>query len=67
MMMTEFYLFFALHFFSDEEGESNSEAPILEFRTTLSSLATLTKRFMLGRYLNGIPSITAKMLPTLDA
>ena len=43
--------------------------PILECWTTLSSLATLTKRIRLGAILVNIhrlPSITAKMLSTLD-
>lgn len=56
-------------YFSDKEGESNLEEPILECWTTLSSLATLTKGIRLGTILvnlHRIPSITAKMLSTLD-
>ena len=57
-------------YFSNKEDEApNSEDPILECWTTLSSLATLTKRIRLGAILVNIhrlPSITAKMLSTLD-
>jgi alkanesulfonate monooxygenase SsuD/methylene tetrahydromethanopterin reductase-like flavin-dependent oxidoreductase (luciferase family) len=56
-------------YFSGKEGEPNSEDPILECWTTLSSLATLTKRIRLGAILvniHRIPSVTAKMLSTLD-
>src|ERR671919_755361 len=56
-------------YFSDKEGESSSDDLILECWTTLSSLATLTKRIRLGAILvnlHRIPSITAKMLSTLD-
>jgi alkanesulfonate monooxygenase SsuD/methylene tetrahydromethanopterin reductase-like flavin-dependent oxidoreductase (luciferase family) len=57
-------------YFSNKEDEGpNSEDPILECWTTLSSLATLTKRIRLGAILVNIhrlPSITAKMLSTLD-
>ena len=63
-------------YFSDKEEEGdeqqlqpNSEDPILECCTTLSSLATLTKRIKLGAILvniHRIPSVTAKMLSTLD-
>lgn len=56
-------------YFSDKEGESSLDDPILECWTTLSSLATLTKRIRLGAILvnlHRIPSITAKMLSTLD-
>lgn len=53
----------------EDEEEPNSEDPILECWTTLSSLATLTKRIRLGAILvnmHRLPSITAKMLSTLD-
>ena len=53
----------------DDDEQPNSEDPILECWTTLSSLATLTKRIRLGAILVNIhrlPSITAKMLSTLD-
>jgi alkanesulfonate monooxygenase SsuD/methylene tetrahydromethanopterin reductase-like flavin-dependent oxidoreductase (luciferase family) len=57
-------------YFSNKENEEpSSEDPILECWTTLSSLATLTKRIRLGAILVNIhrlPSITAKMLSTLD-
>ena len=52
-----------------KEEESESVDPFLECWTTLSSLATLTKRIRLGAILVNIhrhPSITAKMLSTLD-
>jgi alkanesulfonate monooxygenase SsuD/methylene tetrahydromethanopterin reductase-like flavin-dependent oxidoreductase (luciferase family) len=54
----------------DKQQQPDSEEPILECWTTLSSLATLTKRIRLGAILvniHRIPSITAKMLSTLDA
>ena len=57
------------YFSNKEDEEPNSEDPILECWTTLSSLATLTKRIRLGAILVNIhrlPSITAKMLSTLD-
>ncbi|MGA7542757.1 MAG: LLM class flavin-dependent oxidoreductase [Nitrososphaeraceae archaeon] len=53
----------------DDDEQPNSEDPILECWTTLSSLATLTKRIRLGAILvniHRIPSVTAKMLSTLD-
>jgi alkanesulfonate monooxygenase SsuD/methylene tetrahydromethanopterin reductase-like flavin-dependent oxidoreductase (luciferase family) len=53
----------------DDEQQPNSENPILECWTTLSSLATLTNRIRLGAILvniHRIPSVTAKMLSTLD-
>ena len=56
-------------YFSNKDEAPNSEDPILECWTTLSSLATLTKRIRLGAILVNIhrlPSITAKMLSTLD-
>ena len=56
-------------YLSYKEEESKSEDPILECWTTLSSLATLTKRIRLGAILVNIhrtPSVTAKMLSTLD-
>ena len=57
-------------YFSDKKDEeSNSEDPILECWTTLSSLDTLTKRIRLGAILvniHRIPSVTAKMVSTLD-
>jgi alkanesulfonate monooxygenase SsuD/methylene tetrahydromethanopterin reductase-like flavin-dependent oxidoreductase (luciferase family) len=58
-------------YFSNKEDDEqpNSENPILECWTTLSSLATLTKRIRLGAILvniHRIPSVTAKMLSTLD-
>ena len=58
-------------YFSNKEDDEqpNSEDPILECWTTLSSLATLTKRIRLGAILvnmHRLPSITAKMLSTLD-
>jgi alkanesulfonate monooxygenase SsuD/methylene tetrahydromethanopterin reductase-like flavin-dependent oxidoreductase (luciferase family) len=57
------------YFSNKEDEEPSSEDPILECWTTLSSLATLTKRIRLGAILVNIhrlPSITAKMLSTLD-
>jgi alkanesulfonate monooxygenase SsuD/methylene tetrahydromethanopterin reductase-like flavin-dependent oxidoreductase (luciferase family) len=57
------------YFSNKGDEESNSEDPILECWTTLSSLATLTKRIRLGAILvnmHRLPSITAKMLSTLD-
>jgi alkanesulfonate monooxygenase SsuD/methylene tetrahydromethanopterin reductase-like flavin-dependent oxidoreductase (luciferase family) len=54
---------------NDEQQQPNSEDPILECWTTLSSLATLTKKIRLGAILvniHRIPSVTAKMLSTLD-
>ena len=57
------------YFSKKEDEEPNSEDPILECWTTLSSLATLTKRIRLGAILvniHRIPSVTAKMLSTLD-
>ena len=57
------------YFSNKEDEEPNSEDPILECWTTLSSLATLTKRIRLGAILvnmHRLPSITAKMLSTLD-
>jgi alkanesulfonate monooxygenase SsuD/methylene tetrahydromethanopterin reductase-like flavin-dependent oxidoreductase (luciferase family) len=57
------------YFSNKEDQEPNSEDPILECWTTLSSLATLTKRIRLGAILvnmHRLPSITAKMLSTLD-
>jgi alkanesulfonate monooxygenase SsuD/methylene tetrahydromethanopterin reductase-like flavin-dependent oxidoreductase (luciferase family) len=57
------------YFSNKEDEEPNSEDPILECWTTLSSLATLTKTIRLGAILVNIhrlPSITAKMLSTLD-
>ena len=54
---------------NDEQQQPNSEGPILECWTTLSSLATLTKKIRLGAILvniHRIPSVTAKMLSTLD-
>jgi alkanesulfonate monooxygenase SsuD/methylene tetrahydromethanopterin reductase-like flavin-dependent oxidoreductase (luciferase family) len=57
------------YFSNKEYEEPNSEDPILECWTTLSSLAALTKRIRLGAILVNIrrlPSITAKMLSTLD-
>jgi alkanesulfonate monooxygenase SsuD/methylene tetrahydromethanopterin reductase-like flavin-dependent oxidoreductase (luciferase family) len=57
------------YFSNKEDEEPNSEDPILECWTTLSSLATLTKRIRLGTILvnmHRLPSITAKMLSTLD-
>ena len=56
-------------YLSYKEEESKSGDPILECWTTLSSLATLTKRIRLGAILVNIhrtPSVTAKMLSTLD-
>ena len=58
-------------YFSNKEDDEqpNSENPILECWTTLSSLATLTNRIRLGAILvniHRIPSVTAKMLSTLD-
>jgi alkanesulfonate monooxygenase SsuD/methylene tetrahydromethanopterin reductase-like flavin-dependent oxidoreductase (luciferase family) len=56
-------------YLSYKEEESESGDPILECWTTLSSLATLTKRIRLGAILVNIhrtPSVTAKMLSTLD-
>ena len=58
-------------YFSNKEDDEqpNSENPILECWTTLSSLATLTNRIRLGAMLvniHRIPSVTAKMLSTLD-
>jgi alkanesulfonate monooxygenase SsuD/methylene tetrahydromethanopterin reductase-like flavin-dependent oxidoreductase (luciferase family) len=58
-------------YFSKKEDDNgpNSKDPILECWTTLSSLATLTKRIRLGAILvniHRIPSVTAKMLSTLD-
>ena len=53
----------------EDDNEPNSKDPILECWTTLSSLATLTKRIRLGAILvniHRIPSVTAKMLSTLD-
>jgi alkanesulfonate monooxygenase SsuD/methylene tetrahydromethanopterin reductase-like flavin-dependent oxidoreductase (luciferase family) len=53
----------------DKQQQLNSEDPILECWTTLSSLATLTKKIRLGAILvniHRIPSVTAKMLSTLD-
>jgi alkanesulfonate monooxygenase SsuD/methylene tetrahydromethanopterin reductase-like flavin-dependent oxidoreductase (luciferase family) len=53
----------------NDEQQPNSEDPILECWTTLSSLATLTKKIRLGAILvniHRIPSVTAKMLSTLD-
>jgi alkanesulfonate monooxygenase SsuD/methylene tetrahydromethanopterin reductase-like flavin-dependent oxidoreductase (luciferase family) len=53
----------------EDDNEPNSNDPILECWTTLSSLATLTKRIRLGAILvniHRIPSVTAKMLSTLD-
>ena len=57
------------YFSNKEDEEPSSEYPILECWTTLSSLATLTKTIRLGAILVNIhrlPSITAKMLSTLD-
>jgi alkanesulfonate monooxygenase SsuD/methylene tetrahydromethanopterin reductase-like flavin-dependent oxidoreductase (luciferase family) len=57
------------YFSNKEDEEPSSEDPILECWTTLSSLAALTKRIRLGAILVNIhrlPSITAKMLSTLD-
>ena len=57
------------YFSNKEDEEPSSEDPILECWTTLSSLATLTKTIRLGAILVNIhrlPSITAKMLSTLD-
>jgi alkanesulfonate monooxygenase SsuD/methylene tetrahydromethanopterin reductase-like flavin-dependent oxidoreductase (luciferase family) len=57
------------YFSNKEDEEPNSEDPILECWTTLTSLATLTKRIRLGAILvnmHRLPSITAKMLSTLD-
>jgi alkanesulfonate monooxygenase SsuD/methylene tetrahydromethanopterin reductase-like flavin-dependent oxidoreductase (luciferase family) len=57
------------YFSNKKDEELSSEDPILECWTTLSSLATLTKRIRLGAILVNIhrlPSITAKMLSTLD-
>ena len=57
------------YFSNKEDEEPSSEDPILECWTTLSSLATFTKRIRLGAILVNIhrlPSITAKMLSTLD-
>jgi alkanesulfonate monooxygenase SsuD/methylene tetrahydromethanopterin reductase-like flavin-dependent oxidoreductase (luciferase family) len=57
------------YFSNKEDEEPSSEDPILECWTTLSSLATLTKKIRLGAILVNIhrlPSITAKMLSTLD-
>ena len=57
------------YFSNKEDEEPSSEDPILECWTTLSSLATLTKRIRLGAILVNIhrlPSISAKMLSTLD-
>jgi alkanesulfonate monooxygenase SsuD/methylene tetrahydromethanopterin reductase-like flavin-dependent oxidoreductase (luciferase family) len=59
-------------YFSDkkeDDDEPNSKDHILECWTTLSSLATLTKKIRLGAILvnlHRIPSVTAKMLSTLD-
>ena len=56
-------------YLSYKEEKSKSGDPILECWTTLSSLATLTKRIRLGAILVNIhrtPSVTAKMLSTLD-
>jgi alkanesulfonate monooxygenase SsuD/methylene tetrahydromethanopterin reductase-like flavin-dependent oxidoreductase (luciferase family) len=62
-------------YFSNEKEDDNDkqqpdlEEPILECWTTLSSLAASTKRIRLGAILvniHRIPSITAKMLSTLD-
>jgi alkanesulfonate monooxygenase SsuD/methylene tetrahydromethanopterin reductase-like flavin-dependent oxidoreductase (luciferase family) len=53
----------------EQQQQPNSEDPILECWTTLSSLATLTKKIRLGAILvniHRIPSVTAKMLSTLD-
>jgi alkanesulfonate monooxygenase SsuD/methylene tetrahydromethanopterin reductase-like flavin-dependent oxidoreductase (luciferase family) len=57
------------YFSNKEDEEPSSEDPILECWTTLSSVAALTKRIRLGAILVNIhrhPSITAKMLSTLD-
>jgi alkanesulfonate monooxygenase SsuD/methylene tetrahydromethanopterin reductase-like flavin-dependent oxidoreductase (luciferase family) len=57
------------YFSNKEDEEPSSEDPIFECWTTLSSLAALTKRIRLGAILVNIhrlPSITAKMLSTLD-
>jgi alkanesulfonate monooxygenase SsuD/methylene tetrahydromethanopterin reductase-like flavin-dependent oxidoreductase (luciferase family) len=54
----------------DKQQQSELEEPILECWTMLSSLAASTKRIRLGAILvnvHRIPSITAKMLSTLDA
>jgi alkanesulfonate monooxygenase SsuD/methylene tetrahydromethanopterin reductase-like flavin-dependent oxidoreductase (luciferase family) len=56
-------------YFSHEESKSSSDDPILECWTTLSSLATLTKKIRLGAILVNLhrtPSLTAKMVSTLD-
>jgi alkanesulfonate monooxygenase SsuD/methylene tetrahydromethanopterin reductase-like flavin-dependent oxidoreductase (luciferase family) len=56
-------------YFSDKESKSDSQDPILECWTTLSSIATLAKRIRLGAILVNLhrfPSVTAKMLSTLD-